>query len=129
MAQKEGAETNQMKGKVMAETTTLRDRFAIAWMTGMQAQFREQCQHNQRECEIVLHDRKLLAHEAYAFADAMLNEREMPQSSADKGCVVNSDLEKLTDQIGRCQPMVDIPFMKKYGQRLSIRKDKLDPVK
>ena len=121
MAQKEGAETNQMKGKVMAETTTLRDRFAIAWMTGLNRQWRS----NRVGEESAIKFRKRIAHEAYAFADAMLNEREMPQSSADKGCVVNSDLEKLTDQIGRCQPMVDIPFMKKYGQRLSTRKDKL----
>jgi len=84
-----------------SDGVTLRDRFAIAWITGTQAQFREQCQHNQRGGEIVLIARKVLAHEAYALADAMLAERYIGQGSADKGCVVNPDLEKLTDQIER----------------------------
>ena len=91
MAQKEGAETNQMKGKVMAETTTLRDRFAIAWMTGMHEKMVDirKIKEDPKQAES---DRRFVAKEAYAFADAMLAERQV-------GAIIDPDKEKEADEI------------------------------
>ena len=82
-----------------SDGVTLRDRFVIAWMTGMNTQF--SMSRLEQNPEKAKRDRLKIAHEAYAFADAMLTERCMGQGSADKGCVVNPDLEKLADQIER----------------------------
>ena len=76
---------------------TLRDRFAIAWITGLNRQW-----HNRGAGEEeAIKDRKEIVREAYALADAMLAERCVGQGSAAKGCVVDPDLEKLADQIER----------------------------
>jgi len=115
------------KGKVMADKITLRDQLAIAWMTGMHLKVHINRLHSNPER--VEKDRRLVAHEAYAFADAMLAERQVEKSKsldikADFVKIMRSDFERVMKYFQKesiaWEPVID-PEKEKKADKIARR--------